>query len=211
MDKNARAIQVDPVTLETKTPGVFAGGDITTGPASIIEAIGAGKRAAESINLYLTGQDMHLGRDENIEETTWAKDTTAIKKKQRRYEAKEEKPKLTLEQAQEYVADIKREAMFEAFRCLGCGTCAECLANTDLCEGDKAIVDEDHCIGCNVCTVVCPYQAIKKNEKEIAQVDEDLCKGCGVCAARCPERAITMKKLTNERILSLACVTPRSR
>lgn len=211
MDKNARAIQVDPITLETKTQGVFAGGDITTGPASIIEAVGAGKRAAESINLYLTGQDMHLGRDENIEETTWAKDTTAIKRKQRRYEAKEEKPKLTLEQAQEYVQDIKREAMFEAFRCLGCGTCAECLANTDLCEGDKAIVDEDHCIGCNVCTVVCPYQAIKKNEKEIAQVDEDLCKGCGVCAARCPERAITMKKLTNERILSLACVTQRSR
>jgi heterodisulfide reductase subunit A len=83
------------------------------------------------------------------------------------------------------------------------------LANLELCEGDKAVVDESLCIGCNVCAVVCPFGAIKKNEKEIAQVNEDLCKGCGICAARCPEKAITMKKLPNERILSLALATIR--
>jgi 2-oxoacid:acceptor oxidoreductase delta subunit (pyruvate/2-ketoisovalerate family) len=206
LDKEARApsIQVDPVTLETKTPGVFAGGDITTGPASIIEAVGAGKRAAVSINLYLTGQDLREEREENIEETTWVKNWGHIRKKERRYEPPLEKPRLSFEEAKEYLEKIEQKAMFEAFRCLGCGPCAECLGNLELCEADKAVVDEDLCIGCNVCAVVCPFGAIKKNEKEIAQVNEDLCKGCGICAARCPEQAISMKKLPNERIMSLA-------
>ncbi|MDH7558605.1 MAG: 4Fe-4S binding protein, partial [Candidatus Bathyarchaeota archaeon] len=73
----------------------------------------------------------------------------------------------------------------------------------DLCEGDKAVVDEAKCVGCNVCAVICPVEAIKKNEKGVAQVNEDLCRGCGLCAARCPEQAITMKKLSNEQILAM--------
>ncbi len=48
-------VMVDPVTLETTIPGVFAGGDAVTGPATVIEAVAAGKKAAESIHLYLRG------------------------------------------------------------------------------------------------------------------------------------------------------------
>jgi len=208
-DKESRSpsIKVDPLTLETKIPGVFAGGDVATGPASIIEAVGAGKRAAVSIHLYLTGQDLRSGRDENIEETTWVKNWGSVNKKERRYEPPIEKPHLSFEEAAKYLEKIKRKAMFEAFRCLSCGPCSECLANIDLCEGDKAVVNESLCIGCNVCAVVCPFGAIKKNENGVAQVNEDLCKGCGICAARCPERAITMKKLTDEQIVSLALAT----
>jgi 2-oxoacid:acceptor oxidoreductase delta subunit (pyruvate/2-ketoisovalerate family) len=209
LDKEARApsMKVDQVTMETNVLGVFAGGDIATGPASIIEAVGAGKRAALSIHLYLTGQDLRSGREEGVEETTWVKNWGHLRKKERRYEAPLEKPRLSFEEAKEYLEKMKQKAMFEAFRCLGCGPCAECLANLDLCEADKAVVDENLCVGCNVCAVVCPFGAIKKNEKEIAQVNEDLCKGCGICAARCPEQAITMKKLPNERIISLALAT----
>jgi len=209
LDKKARAplILTDPVTLETKVPDVFAGGDIVSGPASIIEAVGAGKRAAVSIHLYLNGQDPHSGRDEDIEETTWVKNWESVKKKERRYEAPLEKPRLSFEEATDYLERIERNAKFEACRCLGCGPCAECLANTDLCEADKAVVDETLCTGCNVCAVVCPFGAIKKDENGVAQVNEDLCKGCGICAARCPEQAITMKKLTNEQIVSLALAT----
>ena len=47
---------VDPNTLETNIPGVFAGGDAVTGPASIIEAIAAGQRAAASIDGYFNGE-----------------------------------------------------------------------------------------------------------------------------------------------------------
>jgi NADPH-dependent glutamate synthase beta subunit-like oxidoreductase/Pyruvate/2-oxoacid:ferredoxin oxidoreductase delta subunit len=212
-DKKAKApsMQVDPTTLETNMPGVFAGGDIATGPASIIEAVGAGKKAAVSIDLYLSGKDLRSGRDENIEETTWVKKWDSLKKKERRYEPPPVKPRLSFEEAAEYLEKIKQKAMFEAFRCLSCGPCAECLANLDLCEGDKAIVDESLCVGCNVCAVVCPFEAVKKNENGVAQVNEDLCKGCGICAARCPEQAITMKKLTDEQITNLALVSAEGR
>ncbi len=44
-------------TGATSKPGVFAGGDIVTGAATVIEAMGAGRRAAESIHRYLTGQE----------------------------------------------------------------------------------------------------------------------------------------------------------
>jgi len=47
-------ITVDPITLETSLPGVFAGGDVVSGPATVIEAIVAGRKAACSINEYLT-------------------------------------------------------------------------------------------------------------------------------------------------------------
>jgi NADPH-dependent glutamate synthase beta subunit-like oxidoreductase/Pyruvate/2-oxoacid:ferredoxin oxidoreductase delta subunit len=204
-------ISVDPLTLETKIPGVFAGGDITSGPASIIEAVGAGKKAATSINLYLTGQDFHSGRTENIEETTWVKNYGQIRKKERRFKLPPEKPRMSLEEAVDFVEKTERDAKFEACRCLGCGPCAECLANTDLCEGDKAVVDEALCIGCNVCAVVCPFGAAEKDENNIARISEDLCKGCGICAARCPVRAIAMKKLNNERIMSLALATCEER
>jgi formate dehydrogenase beta subunit len=46
-------VWVNPVTMETSLQGVFAGGDAVTGPASVIEAIRDGKRAAMSIENYL--------------------------------------------------------------------------------------------------------------------------------------------------------------
>ena len=47
------SLWVNPITMETSMQGVFAGGDTVTGPASVIEAICAGKKAAESIASYL--------------------------------------------------------------------------------------------------------------------------------------------------------------
>ena len=50
-----RTIAADPFTLETSSPGIFAGGDAVSGSATLMEAIIAGKRAATSIDLYLRG------------------------------------------------------------------------------------------------------------------------------------------------------------
>ncbi len=205
LDERARAISVDPLTLETSITGVFAGGDIVTGTASIIKAIGAGKRAAVSIDRYLNGKDLKTGREEEVEETTWVKDWETITKKPERYTAPNidmGRQKVSFEEADELLLKIKELAMFEARRCLECGPCSECLESEGLCEADKAVVDETLCTGCNVCAVVCPSSAIKKNEMGIAQVDEDLCKGCGTCSASCPERAITMRRLTNAQIVT---------
>jgi len=54
-NKNA-TLQVDKRTLATNVEGVFAGGDCVTGPATVVEAIGAGKKAAKAIDRYLGGQ-----------------------------------------------------------------------------------------------------------------------------------------------------------
>jgi glutamate synthase (NADPH/NADH) small chain len=48
-------IQVDPQTMETSLKGIFAGGDIASGAATVIEAMGEGKIAAKSIDRYLGG------------------------------------------------------------------------------------------------------------------------------------------------------------
>jgi NADPH-dependent glutamate synthase beta subunit-like oxidoreductase len=49
-------IAVDPATMETSSPGIFAGGDVVSGPASVVDALVAGKRAADSIDRQLRGE-----------------------------------------------------------------------------------------------------------------------------------------------------------
>jgi len=51
---------VDPETLQTQIPSVFAGGDLITGMASVIEAVAVGKRAAWAMDNFLSGQDNKL-------------------------------------------------------------------------------------------------------------------------------------------------------
>ena len=55
-------VKVDAMTLETSVPGVFAGGDMVSGPASVVEAIAAGKEASTSIDRYLKKEDLREGR-----------------------------------------------------------------------------------------------------------------------------------------------------
>jgi len=61
-------------------------------------------------------------------------------------------------------------------------------------------VDQTRCSGCGTCIDVCPYNAIRKNEKGLAETIAAVCKGCGVCGATCPEKAITMHHFTDEQI-----------
>ncbi|MBC8462043.1 MAG: FAD-dependent oxidoreductase, partial [Deltaproteobacteria bacterium] len=51
-------LTVNPETLQTNIEGIFAGGDVITGPATVIEAVEAGKRAAKYINKYLQGEEL---------------------------------------------------------------------------------------------------------------------------------------------------------
>jgi len=50
-------LYADPLTGQTSMAWVFAGGDAVSGPASVVEAVGAGERAAAGIDRYLTGAD----------------------------------------------------------------------------------------------------------------------------------------------------------
>ncbi len=49
---------IDPETCLTKRPGIFAGGDLVTGPNTVVDAVASGKIAAESIDMYLTGKEV---------------------------------------------------------------------------------------------------------------------------------------------------------
>ena len=51
-------LEADPVTLATRIPGVFAGGDLVTGPKSAVEAFAAGRRAALAIHCSLQGEPL---------------------------------------------------------------------------------------------------------------------------------------------------------
>lgn len=59
--KTARkgTLEVDPVTLQTSIPGVFAGGDVVSGAATVISAMGQAKKAAANINKYLRGEPLN--------------------------------------------------------------------------------------------------------------------------------------------------------
>ena len=60
---------VDAVTYATNVPGIFAGGDVKRGPATVVKAVYAGKEAAVSIDRYLKGEEVALGRAKD-----WTKD-----------------------------------------------------------------------------------------------------------------------------------------
>jgi formate dehydrogenase beta subunit len=50
-----KTIQVDPLTMATSVPGIFAGGDCTSGPATLVEALAAGERAARAMDQHISG------------------------------------------------------------------------------------------------------------------------------------------------------------
>ncbi|HEY32442.1 MAG TPA: FAD-dependent oxidoreductase [Dehalococcoidia bacterium] len=100
-------VHVNTNTLETNTAGVFAGGDVVTGPRDVIGAIVTGKEAAISIDRYLKGEDLREGR------SIAAKVLHAA----------------TIRDGTRVVAPIidEKKAIAEARRCLNCGVCLEML------------------------------------------------------------------------------------
>ena len=197
-------IEADPVTCETSMSRLFAGGDVVTGPLSVIDAIAAGIRAAGAIDLFLRGEDLGALRDEGIEEATWVKDETVIGER-----PKQEEQLLPVKERRGNFEEVglgltSAQGMLEALRCVHCGPCAECLVDEGFCEHDTPEIDEEACSGCGTCVSICPFEAMSKDEEGIAQVDEDTCKGCGLCAASCPERAISMTRLTDELLIEAA-------
>jgi len=68
-------------------------------------------------------------------------------------------------------------------------------------EAITSRIDLVKCIGCGLCTKVCPYNAITVNkETKKAEVIEAACAGCGTCGAECPFGAIEMRHFTDEQI-----------
>jgi heterodisulfide reductase subunit A-like polyferredoxin len=133
---------VDKDTLATDVPGVFAGGDATLGPATYIEAMACGRKAALSIERYINHEDLKYGRDrEDPFEPTLTVDITGVKIEP------QAKPILTTTHALKgNYGEVNfglhpEDVVGEAKRCLNCGGCSECMECVRACEA-KAIVHD---------------------------------------------------------------------
>jgi indolepyruvate ferredoxin oxidoreductase alpha subunit len=162
-------IKADPITLETNVKGIFAGGDIVTGAATVIQALAAGRKAAKSIDKYFKGQPLNVGREgEAVFESKLIVDTWGLPQ-----EPRPVIPTISVAKRKGNFREVetgltKEMAIKEAKRCLQCDCkiCIDMIACPALImdENGKVAVDSAGCPGCGVCAQVCPFEAIKRGE-----------------------------------------------
>ncbi|HXY74677.1 MAG TPA: FAD-dependent oxidoreductase [Dehalococcoidales bacterium] len=125
-------VLVDSISYKTNLDGVFAGGDVVTGPADVIRVVAAGKEAATSIDRYIRGVDLKEGRPEPKEVVKFIDKTGAVKK------ARAAMPSLPPKNRQGFVevetGFDEAIAVEEAKRCLNCSVCSDCFACVAVCE-----------------------------------------------------------------------------
>jgi NADPH-dependent glutamate synthase beta subunit-like oxidoreductase len=157
-------------SLQTGSPGLFAGGDMVPSEQTVTVGVGHGKKAARHIDAWLRG----------------AAPVSAPKHEPASFDKlhlwyfgdnpRRQQPELPVEERVADFAEVvgglsAEEALYEAGRCLSCGNCFEC----------------DGCLG------ACPEDAvIKLGEGRRYRFDYDRCTGCGVCFEQCPVHAIEM-------------------
>lgn len=162
-------VQVDE-HLRTGRAGLFAGGDTVPGARSVTAAVGHGARVARVVDAWLAGREPHAPADlpvvgfERLNPWYFADAPHAVR------------PRLEAARRVDGFAEVVQgldatTALYEARRCMSCGSCFEC----------------DNCYG------VCPDDAVVKLGPGLRfEIDYDYCKGCGLCAAECPAGAILM-------------------
>ena len=216
-------IKVDPHTLETSAPGIYAGGDVSFGPRNAIDAIANGKKGAQSINAFLTQRpaaDVNVVFADRKVEIIVANTKTYTRPWGYEQRQRVPIPALPVDRriglAQIELGYTEEEARREASRCL------HCWENTIFNQGGEETGSE--CILCGGCVDICPESCIDlvsldrismdetlapevggqygvaiegRNETGAGAVmikDENICIRCGLCAMRCPVGCITMEE-----------------
>lgn len=112
---NGNLIRADPFTAATNIPGIFAGGDIVSGPRTVVEAVASGKEAAISIDHYLKGEDIKVGCHREWKGCEFRPENVELKER-------ESIPRLSLDERETTFKEInqgfnEKEARSEADRC----------------------------------------------------------------------------------------------
>ncbi len=202
----AGTLKIDPITLATSIPGVFAGGDAAFPPSLLITVAQHGKLAAQSIDAYLHGEKLP-SRELHVQIEELPTDSYSMPEQfeqrpraipivplDRRSGITEVEPVLSAEQARD-----------QAGRCLYCHI--------------HPIYNGSRCILCNRCVDICPEHCLHfapasriadqvplegvADESGVTSVflyDEEKCIRCGLCAIRCPTAAITMERFWFEEV-----------
>jgi ferredoxin len=185
---------VNNVSMETSKPGVFAGGDAVTGPATVVEAIGAGKRAAEAIDRYLSGipqpkmppVPVRRGR---VEQLIVPASTKMALRRPEMPLLNIDRRRVTFQQVE--LGYSENQVREEARRCLRCDVCMRCGKCVEICRDKMGVnalqfghLEFDHPVPTDF------------------RRSEDICILCGACAANCPNDAMQIEDINGERVLS---------
>jgi len=184
-------IVADRRTLATGEEGVFAGGDVVTGPQSIIGGIAQGRSAAESMDKYLGGQG-------DIGETLAPpEDDFWLPPMERVIRPRNEMAHLApweraqgFEQVEQGLTDEQIRA--EASRCLNCDA-----------RQFQVVLDTEKCKECGYCYEVCGVETFgpassfnAKGYRPMEVKSQDWCVGCFKCYFSCPDFAIDVREKT---------------
>jgi NAD-dependent dihydropyrimidine dehydrogenase PreA subunit len=190
LDEKGR-FAIDHFTLQSLSkPWLFIGGDVRR-IGFMVEAMGEGLVASESVDRYLRGVNMREGRRRDYEgyETPVRRD----------YKPEPEVPWIPPEKRVHFQLLERgftlREAIEEAKRCVTCGPCLSCKACISI-GFQKSLspveVDTERCSGCGHCVYACNYyaaQLVSSDGKITSKTDMFKCKSCGMCVVACPSQA----------------------
>jgi len=163
-------VKVDPRTLMTDVPGIFAGGDAVPSERTVTVGVGHGKRAARQIDAWLANRPTVEPVKHPV--ATFDKLNVWYFGDNMRTTQPELEPTARVTDFDEIVGGLTPEqSHVEAGRCLSCGNCFEC----------------DGCLG------ACPEDAvIKLGKGRRYRFDYERCTGCATCYEQCPVHAIEM-------------------
>lgn len=215
MSKWARLV-VDPDTFRTNVEGIFAGGDFVLGPSDVIKVIANGRRAAVSIDLFLSGKkgkpQKRPGFFTPVEDVTFERDLEKIPRHGMptlppgRRDTMHEEVDLGLSK-EDAIGESKRclqchiFTIFDQKKCILCGGCVDvcpqyCLmmVKLDEIEGDENLQQlVESLFGVSLEKI----QEEKGDLSELGTVmikDESKCLQCGLCVQRCPTGAVSMEQ-----------------
>ena len=188
-------IEVNHASMETAQPGVFAAGDAVSGPATVIEAIGGGKRAADAIDRYLRGIPQPRMPRTPVRHNT--EPVTEMSASQKMTLKPPEMPMLNMDRRRTTFQQVElgydeESVRREANRCLRCDICRRCGECVEICR-DK--------MGINALKL--GYLEFDEQSPTDFRVTAENCITCGACAANCENKALIMDEKDGQRRLLL--------